>query len=53
MKCSQCHREIEPGGITWPDESHRPDICQDCWEKECAEMFWEQIGDEDINNADI
>ncbi len=46
MNCPQCRREIEPGEVTWPGDDS--EICQDCWEQECSEMFWEQLGGDEI-----
>lgn len=44
MNCPKCKREIEPGEVTWPgDEPCPPEICQDCWEQACSELFWEQM----------
>ncbi len=36
MKCVKCGNEIEKGELSIDDES-----CQECWEKECANSFWE------------
>lgn len=38
--CCDCGEE-QPEG--WPDKDGRGELCQMCWESQCAEAWWEAM----------
>jgi len=47
MKCPLCGEENTE--IEWPLEIDGEIVgggCQECWEKQCAELWWEKIKDQ-------
>lgn len=44
--CPYCGRPVEPGGVSWPILDERTgsiinDGCQECWEKQCSDGWWD------------
>jgi hypothetical protein len=42
--CPRCRRDIAPNETTWPvcvDARLVEGGCQECWEEECAQAWWD------------